>query len=160
MVRSQSKDSVIDLHGFSVDTALETLVTHCNKAYQSGYRGWVTVVHGYGSTGAGGVIKQRVRSLFSHHRDAFEVCFNDSANPGSTDVRILKPLRESHRTSTPLEEQILEFCKTPKEESKIGNKFHRLPFAELREVLKGLQEQGRLAMVKTNGRKALLANSS
>lgn len=160
MVRRKSQHQGIDLHGLPVDAALRSLVAHCNRLFRSGYRGWVTVVHGYGSTTGHGVIKQRVRTLVTHHIDAFEYRFNDAANPGSTDVRILKALSENYRRSTPLEEQILEFCRTPKEETKIGNKFHRLPVAELKAVLKELQAQGKLVEVKTNGRKTLVAVES
>ena len=106
------------------------------------------------------MIKQRVRTLVSHHKDSFECRFNDEANPGCTDVRILKPLPEKHRKSTPLEQQILEFCQTPKEETKIGSKFHRLPVDQLKAVLKELQASGHLVVVKTNGGRALAANDS
>lgn len=157
MVRSRSPHPSIDLHGMTVQEALKMLVSFCNRVHLSGYRGWVTVVHGYGSTNGQGVIKQRVRTLFTHRSESFECRFNDAANPGSTDVRILKPLPEQHRTSTPLDEQILEFCESPKEETKIGNKFHRLPIAELKKVLKVLIAQGKLVEVKTTGRKALVA---
>ena len=157
MVRRRSQAPSVDLHGMGVQEALKVLVSFCNRVYLSGYRGWVTVVHGYGSTNGQGVIKPRVRSLFARHGESFDFRFNDAANPGSTDVRILKPLPEQHRTSTPLEAQVLEFCGTPKEETKIGSKFHRLPIAELKKVLRELLAHGKLVLVKTNGRKALLA---
>jgi hypothetical protein len=141
----------------AVQEALNALVSFCNRVHLSGYRGWVTVVHGYGSTGMGGGIRQRVRTLVSHHRDALECQFNDAVNPGSTDLRILKPLPERPNGFTALGQQIMDFCRTPKEETRIGNKFHRLPVGELRAVLKELQVSGNLSVVKMNGRKALVA---
>lgn len=154
MVGRRLNSEVIDLHGLSTDVAIQTFISRANKLCNAGHRGWVTVVHGYGSTGVGGVIKQRIRALLNHHADAYESRFNDALNPGSTEVRILKTLPLKQNPGTPLEEQVLLFCTSPKEESKICNKFHRRPITEIKEIIRQLQSRGLLMQVAVNGRKS------
>jgi len=139
---------------------VKLFVAHANQLFRGGYRGWITVVHGYGSTGVGGTIKARLREFLVRHADTYEYLFNDGFNPGCTDVRILRELPAFGRRGTPLEDRLESFCESPKEESKIAAKFHRCKLAELRRLLARLHAEGRLAKVRTNGRTAWQAIDS
>jgi len=51
----------IDLHGMTVAQALDAFVRYYNDCLRAGYRDRIEVVHGYGSTGRGGVLLSAVR---------------------------------------------------------------------------------------------------
>lgn len=155
MARSGNGRPQIDLHGMSPGDALKMLVDRCNELFAQGHRGWITVIHGYGSTGAGGTTKARVRGLLDRHRDAYDAVFNDGINPGSTDVRVLQPLPTARSQTTSTEEQVLAYCETPKEEAKIAQRFRRIAIGELRPLLRRLEAAGTLVRVRHNGRNAL-----
>jgi dsDNA-specific endonuclease/ATPase MutS2 len=91
-----SESRSIDLHNFTVAEALREFVRFYNNCVRSGYRGRLEVIHGYGSTGAGGVIREELRKYLKAHSGTFgEFLAGESLrNPG---VTILYP-RESLAT--------------------------------------------------------------
>ena len=88
-----SESRSIDLHNFTVAEALREFVRFYNACVKSGYRGRLEVIHGYGSTGGGGVIREELRKYLKAHSGTFgEFLAGESLrNPG---VTILNP-RES-----------------------------------------------------------------
>jgi len=70
-----------------------------NNCVRSGYRGRLEEIHGYGSTGGGGVIREELRKYLKAHSGTFgEYLAGESLrNPG---VTILYP-RESLATMPP-----------------------------------------------------------
>ncbi len=154
MVRRRTPKEVIDLHGLPWPRALEVFFHHANRLLLVGYKGWFTVILGYGSSGVGGKIKEKIRAMLMEHAEAYESHFNDGANPGSTEVRILRHIAPRTYSGPSLEDQILQFCATPKDESKLRNKFRRHLMADLTRVLRTLRSQGRLEEVVARGRKA------
>jgi hypothetical protein len=110
----------IDLHGFTVEEALREFVASYNRMFESGYRGRIEVIHGYGSSGEGGVIRRKLRSYLATHSDRFKsVAEGDIlGNPGVTYVEAKGRLPEGSAGSA-LERAILELCATPKSENKI-----------------------------------------
>ena len=88
-----SETRSIDLHNFTVAEALREFVRFYNNCVRSGYRGRLEVIHGYGSTGGGGVIREELRKYLKYHAETFgEFLPGESLrNPG---VTILYP-RES-----------------------------------------------------------------
>jgi len=76
----------VDLHNCTVPEAIREFVRFYNSCVRSGYRGRVEVIHGYGSSGVGGTIKQELRSYLAAHAEIFgEVLFGESLrNPGVT----------------------------------------------------------------------------
>jgi|ERR1035437_6029766 dsDNA-specific endonuclease/ATPase MutS2 len=91
-----SESRSIDLHDFTVAEALREFVRFYNACVKSGYRGRIEVIHGYGSTGGGGVIREELRKYLKAHSGTFgEFLAGESLrNPG---VTILYP-RESLAT--------------------------------------------------------------
>jgi len=76
----------IDLHNFTVAEALREFVRYYNAQVRSGYRGRIEVIHGYGSNGSGGVIREELRRYLTVHDDIFgEFLPGESLrNPGVT----------------------------------------------------------------------------
>jgi DNA-nicking Smr family endonuclease len=78
----------IDLHNFTVAEALREFVRFYNACVRSGYRGRIEVIHGYGSNGTGGVIREELRKYLAAHAEIFgEFLAGESLrNPGVTIV--------------------------------------------------------------------------
>jgi hypothetical protein len=81
-----SETRSIDLHNFTVAEALREFVRFYNACVKSGYRGRLEVIQGYGSTGAGGVIREELRKYLKAHSGTFgEFLAGESLrNPGVT----------------------------------------------------------------------------
>ena len=88
-----SETRSIDLHNFTVAEALREFVRFYNNCVRDGFRGRLEVIHGYGSTGGGGVIREELRKYLKAYSEIFgEFLAGESLrNPG---VTILYP-RES-----------------------------------------------------------------
>lgn len=142
----------IDLHGLDVDEALKTFVSHCNKLFAGGYRGDVDVIHGYGSSGRGGVITSRLKGFLAGHAEYFALTEWAGGNPGVTTLRQLK-LLPADKTGG-IEQQVLYSLRTPKAEAKILARFHFRPAVEVRKILRDLRREGRIQEVTRNATKA------
>jgi dsDNA-specific endonuclease/ATPase MutS2 len=81
-----SETRSIDLHNFTVAEALREFVRFYNECVRSGYRGRLEVIHGYGSMGGGGVIREELRKYLKAHSGTFgEFLAGESLrNPGVT----------------------------------------------------------------------------
>src|ERR1035437_10621946 len=66
-----SESRSIDLHDFTVAEALREFVRFYNACVKSGYRGRIEVIHGYGSTGGGGGIREELRKYLKAHSGTF-----------------------------------------------------------------------------------------
>lgn len=84
----------IDLHNLTVAEALREFVRFYNGCVRSGYRGRVEVIHGYGSNGVGGTIRQELRAFLKVHSEIFgEFLAGESLrNPGVTVVYVKETL--------------------------------------------------------------------
>lgn len=76
----------IDLHRFTVAEALREFVRFYNACVRSGYRGRIEIIHGYGSSGTGGVIREELRKYLSAHDEIFSQFLpgENLRNPGVT----------------------------------------------------------------------------
>jgi DNA-nicking Smr family endonuclease len=76
----------IDLHNLTVPEALRQFVRSYNASVRSGYRGRLEVIHGYGSSGVGGSIREELRKYLRAHAAVFgEFLAGESLrNPGVT----------------------------------------------------------------------------
>jgi hypothetical protein len=142
----------IDLHGLSVDVAMQTFIERCNQLFSGGYRGTIAVVHGYGSSGQGGAIKERLKSFLVKHADYFDAPAWDGGNPGVTAIRQLKLLPAEHAGG--VHEQIIVFLQAPKTEAKILAKFHARPVAEIKGLLRELRGRGLICEINKSGQRA------
>ena len=83
-----SESRSIDLHERTVPEAIREFVRFYNTCVKSGYRGRVEIIHGYGSMGGGGVIREELRKYLKAHDEIFgEFLAGESLrNPGVTIV--------------------------------------------------------------------------
>ena len=81
-----SESRSIDLHNFTIAEAIREFVSFYNACVRSGYRGRLEVIHGYGSNGTGGVIREELRKFLKAHEETFgEFLAGESLrNPGVT----------------------------------------------------------------------------
>jgi dsDNA-specific endonuclease/ATPase MutS2 len=81
-----SESRSIDLHNFTIAEAIREFVRFYNACVRSGYRGRLEVIHGYGSNGSGGVIREELRKFLKAHEETFgEFLAGESLrNPGVT----------------------------------------------------------------------------
>jgi hypothetical protein len=81
-----SENRSIDLHNCTVAEAIREFVRFYNGCVRSGYRGRLEVIHGYGSSGSGGVIREELRKYLKAHAEVFgEFLPGESLrNPGVT----------------------------------------------------------------------------
>jgi dsDNA-specific endonuclease/ATPase MutS2 len=81
-----SETRSIDLHNFTVAEAIREFVRFYNSCVRSGCRGRLEVIHGYGSSGSGGVIREELRKFLKAHEETFgEFLAGESLrNPGVT----------------------------------------------------------------------------
>ncbi len=134
----------IDLHGFTRIEAIEALIKYYNSRVKKGNLTPFEVIHGYGSSGVGGVLLTRIRGFLSNFPDEleFESGKNKSSiNPGSTRIIPKKTIPEAIDL---LGEEILDFCENPKTLSKIIGKFHRFDESKVLASIKNLEKQKRL----------------
>jgi hypothetical protein len=138
----------IDLHHHTVPEAIGEFARFCNDCVRSNYRGRVEVIHGYGSTGAGGAIRKKLRAYLAAHAECFgSVLPGDSlGNPGVTIVypKKLLPTSPQGVTAAPLlnaaQEAIRKYCATPRAKERIliklrGRFGDRVLSAEIRNML-------------------------
>lgn len=140
----------VDLHGYPAQQALETFLSYYNRQVRAGVHRRIEVVHGYGSSGEGGLIRKRLRTLLSSFpsRVSFTPGENLDGNPGYTLVYPKSLLPEDKDT---MQAQILSYCGITRTEEKILGKFRKYGDAEVMATLKTLTKQGKLS-VKWKGK--------
>ena len=124
---------------------MEAFIDFYNNALRSSGGSGVrlTVVHGYGSSGVGGVLRTRFRAFLQRHEARLEFTPGESVdgNPGQTVVAPFKPLPIAEEL---LAEQVWEYCERPKTMSKITGKFRRHGQPRVAEAVRLLETQRRL----------------
>ena len=144
----------IDVHGSVWSEALAQFTELYNYALASDGSGvGITVVHGYGSTGVGGVLRSRLRGFLVRHTDKLDFTLGEDmdGNPGCTHVTGRKPLPGDFDQ---LAEDIWDYCQQPRASSKVTGRFRRHGNPRIAEAVRSLKRQGRLAEIH-NGRVAL-----
>ena len=147
----------LDLHGKTWAEALEEFVDAYNRAVKpfgklragsgGGHTGRVLrVVHGYGSTGNGGVLRTRFRKFFEKHESRMEFTPGEKVgvNPGYTLVTPKHPLPGADAA---LSELVWDYCEQPKTLSKIVGQFRRYGTPRVQQAVRSLEGQKRLRKV-------------
>ena len=147
--------SSIDLHGKTWAEALAEFLDFYNRwaTAGGGSVGTLDVVHGYGSTGSGGVLRQRFRGFLAKYPECLEFKAGEDVdgNPGHT---LVSPLRRLPDTGGLLAEQIWEYCDSPRTVSKIAGRFRRYGDPQVQQAIRVLQKQRRLRTVSRGRVKA------
>ena len=135
----------LDLHGRTWQEALEEFEAECRRALeQSGGRATkIRVIHGYGSEGEGGVLRDRLRAFC----DRFDGCLayrrgeDIDGNMGMTDITVLKlPPVALER----LGERVVEYCVNGRTMSEIEGRFRRSGSPMVMDTVVMLRRHGRL----------------
>lgn len=90
----------IDLHDFTVEQALHYFISFYNKQFERKNQETkikmtkIKIIHGYGSSGFGGEIREQLRKYLENHSDYLKFIYGEkfSLNPGITIVYPHKPL--------------------------------------------------------------------
>lgn len=139
--------SSIDLHGKTWPEALAEFLDSYNRlARMSGASGSsFEIVHGYGSTGTGGVLRRRLRAFLAKYPQCLEFKPGEDidGNPGHT---LVSPLQTLPDTGGVLAEHIWEYCDHPRTFSKIAGRFRRYGDPQVQQAVRSLQKQGRLRL--------------
>ncbi|MBN1922513.1 MAG: Smr/MutS family protein [Anaerolineae bacterium] len=141
----------IDLHGLIVDEAMLEFIQFYNQCLESGYRGRIEVIHGYGSSGQGGAIVRALRAYVKSNSSRFESIFHgdDLGNPGITVLYPKEALAELEASPSPVGEAIRRFCVTPKSEQRILAKLRgRFGDRLISENLREMVNRGQLRIVR------------
>ena len=135
----------LDLHGLTWAEAEASFIEFYNQALREVGKDVVRldIVHGYGSSGIGGVLVTRLRRFLARYASCLEFKVGErvDGNPGHTIVVPLKPL-PSLRDQ--LSQDIWDFCDRPRSKSKIIGKFRRHGEMVVLSTIKTLEKQKRL----------------
>ncbi len=132
----------LDLHHQTADAALRNFVTAYNQHVQHS-RACIDVVHGYGSSGTGGVIKRRLRALLAAHASQLSFVRGEDLdhNPGHTQVN---PRHALPTAADTLAAAILDYCSTARTLDKIAGRFRRHGMPAVQAAVRALTTSGRL----------------
>ena len=141
----------IDLHGQTWSEALAAFIEFYNGAVQQaggGAAGRLNIIHGYGSTGVGGVLRTRLRAFLKRHEERLEFMPGEQVdgNQGHTIVVPMEPLPGGEDL---LAEQVCAYCERARSRSKIIGKFRRYGAPMVMQSIRKLERQQRLrALIK------------
>ena len=79
----------IDLHDKNVNEAINYFMTKYNEILSKGFKGEISVIHGYGSSGVGGKIKKRFKEFSEAYTSYFNVSYNNNIG-----ITIVKPIKQ------------------------------------------------------------------
>lgn len=150
-------DREIDLHERTWYEALPAFVALYNEVVQraaGGAAGTLDVIHGYGSTGTGGVLRKRLQNFLQEQARQGRLEFTPGehvdANLGHTLVQPIQPLPAAHEM---LAEEVWSYCQRPRTLTKISGKFRRHGEPSVKAAISSLVRQRRLTMVGKGSRK-------
>lgn len=142
----------LDLHGRTWSEAIQEFIRIYNEAFETGHELdslQIVVIHGYGSSGEGGVIRHRLRSFLRRFPESVEFTPGEKTmgNHGCTAIEPLAKLPSSHDM---LEEQITDYCDRPRTKNAIAGRFRRQGDRRVSSAIQTLMQQRRLRRSRKN----------
>ena len=143
----------IDLHGLTWEDSLRTLMEEYEDAFDSvgnptGVQ--LRIVHGYGSTGEGGVIRKRLRGFCGRFEDYLEFTPGEKID-GNRGCTIVIPKKRLPDKCEMLAEEIWNYCKRARPRSKVMGRFRRFRQPHIMQAIRSLEKQGRLRRFNKKG---------
>jgi hypothetical protein len=132
----------LDLHGLTIDEAIRVFVERYNRHVQ-GNREPLRIIHGWGSSGEGGKIRRKIREFLTESADNLDWKPGEDVE-GNLGVTIVYPRKVLATRENQLAEAIVDFCSTPRTESKIAGEFRKYNAREIKQAVRALVRQGRL----------------
>lgn len=138
----------IDLHGKTWAEALSDFIDAYNRVVPSGGASAPTldVVHGYGSSGVGGVLRKRFRAFLAKYPNSLQYKDGEDVD-GNAGHTLVLPMKRLPDTGGLLAEQVWEYCENPRTLAKITGRFRRYGDPQVQQAIRTLQKQGRLRLV-------------
>ena len=136
----------LDVHGLTVNEALKAFVEFYNRQAKRSAREPIRVVHGWGSSGQGGKIRLKLRELLAEAAPNLEWKPGEDVE-GNLGVTIVYPRRVIQPRESQLAAAILEFCSTPRTESKIAGEFREYQSRDIKETIRSLLRRGQMKQV-------------
>jgi hypothetical protein len=135
---------ILDLHYHTVDEALRRFIKFYNENYKKGET--VEVIHGYGASGKGGLIRKNLREFLNSNSKYLKYITGEekSSNLGLTFVIMNSRIPE---IVDMLSIEILKFCSTAKTVEKISGNFRKYTQQEILKCLKRLEKSKKLKIV-------------
>lgn len=144
----------MDVHGLTWKEAREQVVEQYNLLVARGVRVSLDVVHGYGASGEGGMMRPALRSFLTRQAVAFTPGEQADGNPGHT---LIHPGKVLPTATDRLQADIVAYCETAKTKEQVAGRFRRFGEPEVARALKGLQAAGLLKVVNIKGSRQYLA---
>lgn len=133
----------LDLHGKTWTEAKADFIEAHNKILGQSGRETLDIVHGYGSTGQGGVIRERLRAYLDRYPThlTYKTGEDVDGNQGHT---VVTPVRRFPSLEDQLAEELWDYCSQPRSMSKIMGKFRRHGDPKVQRAVDKLVSQRRL----------------
>ena len=144
----------IDLHGLTWKEARKVFEEAYSDAFCSAGNpigDQVQVIHGYGSTGEGGVLRKRLRSFCQRLEDHLEITTGEEID-GNQGVTIVTPKKLLPAAEEMLAEDVWDYCVRRRARSKIMRKFRRHGDPLVLRAIRSLEGQRRLKKHRERGR--------
>jgi hypothetical protein len=87
----------VNVHGKEASEAIHTVVTLYNRLVAAGQRQKLVVIHGYGSSGRGGIVRTALRSLLDANGVDYLCGELVGDNPGRTILLPGEPITKFYR---------------------------------------------------------------
>ena len=142
----------LDLHGRTWSEAIEEFIRVYNDAVEASDELAtldIVVIHGYGSSGEGGVIRHRLRAFLRRFPERVDFTSGEESN-GNQGCTVVRPLAKLPRSLDMLEEQIAGFCEQPRTKNAIAGKFRRYGDRRVLNAIQTLVQRGLLCKTRKN----------
>ena len=133
----------LDVHGLTVEEALKMFVEFYNRHVRSSSQEPLRVIHGWGASGEGGKIRLKLRQFLAQAVPDLDWKAGEDVE-GNQGVTVVYPRKAIRVREEQLASAILEFCSTPRTESKIAGQFRRYTPREVKKTIRLLVQQGRM----------------
>lgn len=145
----------VDFHGKTwAEARAAFLDAYQSTVQSSGGAQTLRIVHGYGASGVGGVLRERFRKYLIRYKDRLEFKHGEAidGNQGWTLVQAIRPLPNEDED---IEDLILAYCQQPRTIDKIAGRFRRYGDRKVREAVESLLKSPQLLQKIRKGKQDL-----
>ncbi len=133
----------LDVHGLTIDEAFNVFTEFYNRHVRSSSREPLRVIHGWGASGEGGKIRLKLRQFLAEAVPDLNWKAGEDVE-GNLGVTFVYPRKAIQVREDRLASAILEFCSTPRTESKIAGQFRKYTPREVKKTIRSLVRQERM----------------
>jgi hypothetical protein len=130
----------IDLHGLQAFEAIQRFIEFYNRLVKAGNRSSINVIHGYGSTGEGGIIRQKLRNFLASQSDNLRFQTGEEIDARNCGRTIVFPIRTLPTITDILSQEIIAYCKVPRTKTKISGKFRKYGEEQIQKAVRNMEK--------------------